>query len=462
MPRREAIAIACAAVMALSACGGSESTNIRESWGAGLAHWGLRPMYPMRENVYLGDVYLFLDNPCRGSTVSRMPQSMLLGAMPQQAIKATFEQFYGDRPNYPRNATPGSATLTVSKPTANDNKIAVQISGTGAVTATSGATAAASTASNSATNEKARDSPEADDKHPIFAPGSLRFTRLPMAALPDVKLYDYVGGTAGGLYGPLAFAFGGEKSRMVKVSAQQIETTELPASVFLQLVDQYKASNAYAQIMRDFPRLRYNLEMELRSAPGCVPAEGRPKAYISFINSVYYTRNLSFEFGEDSSFAAKLAASLPTTLASAAPSTPFNPPGLPANSTSTNPAQVSSQGLLTSLGSMSGGPGGGFSFAIGSSGNLALNQTFARPMAFATQHSIFEFVPYSDPSSGSGRGGEGTPPPIPSDPDLESPTYVKVPKSQSPPKVDIPKITDSTNVDIPKTTNPMKVDIPKM
>jgi hypothetical protein len=448
---------ACAAAVGLSACG--DSMNVRENWGVSLAHWGLRPLYPMRENVYLGDVYLFIENPCKGSKIARMPQSVMLGAIPEKDIKNAFEQFYGSRPNYPRNAASGGASSNSASKTTGTDKVSVQITGAGSVTATSGAPPSASSGSAASPADKARDSPSADEKNPIFTPGAARFTRLPMASLPDVKLYDYVGGTAGGLYGPLAFAFAGEKSRMVKVSAQQVEMTELPASVFLRLVDVYKYSEAYQQILRDLPRLTYNLELELRSEPDCRPKDERPQAYIAFINSVYYTRNLSFEFGEDSSFAAKLAATLPATLAPATPTTPFNPPNLPAG-TPGNPAQTSSQALLTSLGTMSGGPGGGFSFGIGTSGNLALNQTFARPMAFATHHTIFEPVTQSATSVA-----------VPSSPAPDIPTALpEVPQETAPirrnPEPVAPARTVSKPapqpVPYPDRWNPLKVDIPKL
>ncbi|MCC8431238.1 hypothetical protein LJ725_19870 [Reyranella aquatilis] len=416
----------------------------------------------MRENVYLGDVYLFMENPCRGSNIARMPQSILLGALPERDIQLAFEQFYGSRPHYPRSAaTSGSSTPSPAKTASGESKVSVSISGPGSVTATSGATPSSSTSSSSASGDKGRDSPSSDEKNPIFTPGTPRFTRLPMASLPDIKLYDYVGGTAGGLFGPLSLAFAGDKSRVVKVSAQQVEMTELPAGVFLAMVDRYKASDTYQEILRNLPRLAYNLELELRSEPNCRPRDERPQAFITFVNSVYYTRNLSFEFGEDSSFAAKLAATLPATLASTPATSPFSPPNLPASAASTNPAQVSSQGLLSSLGTMSGGPGGGFSFGIGTSGNLALNQTFARPMAFATHHSIFEPVS----TSGSQVVSQPTVPdsPIPTIAPPEQPAIQRPPERLNPPSSPGTVVTPKpTPVPYPDRSNPLSVDIPKM
>lgn len=389
---------ACISAATLAGC--SSDINVREQWGAGLSKWGLRPLYPLRENVRLGDVYLYIENPCQNVEVSAVPQTMLLGAISEQAIQNAYDEFYGLRPALPRNARPGSSIASEKKTTTADNKVSVQMSGSATVTATSGATGSSTaTASSGGAQDKVQDSPEADEKNPMFSSRRRTFNRLPMAALPDVKIYDYVGGTAGGAYGAISAAIAGEKSEKVTVSAQQVEMIELPAPAFLGLVDYYKSTPAWQHIKSNYGRLVRSLYDELAGARGCRVKPDSPKSLVMFVNSVYYTRSLSFEFGQDSAFAAKMAATLPTTAASALPANQFNPPSLPQGSGSGNPAQASAQALLSNLSTMSGGPGGGFTLAIGSSGNIALTQAFARPMAFATQHSIFEW-PFDEASSG--------------------------------------------------------------
>ena len=400
---------ACATGAALAGC--SSDVNVREQWGTSLSKWGVRPLYPMRENVFLGDVYLYVENPCRNTEVSPVPQTMLVGAFPKQSIQRAAEEFYGGRPALPRNPRPATSTSSDKKESKADNKVAFQMSGSATVTATSGTTGTSTAASSSSgAQDKAQDSPEADPKNPIFGSENQPFTRLRMAAFPDVKLYDYVGGSGGGAYGAIAAAVAGEKSERVTISAQQVEVVELPGTTFLKLVDEYKHTAAWNEIKRNFDRLVYNLYMQLAGASGCQLKPGKPKALIMFVNSVYYTRNLSFEFGENSAFAAKAAATLPTTVVPALPAGQFNPPSLPQASSTGNPAQASSQALLASLTTMSGGPGGGFTLAVGSSGNLALNQTFARPMAFATQNSIFEW-PFTDTTAATVANTDPAPPP---------------------------------------------------
>jgi hypothetical protein len=180
------------------------------------------------------------------------------------------------------------------------------------------------------------------------------------------------------------------------VDAEQIEVAAIEADDFLDIVDRYKSSPAYQRLLLRLPRHKYTLEMDLLAAPGCRSKGVSDNVRLIFVNTVYYTRNLTFSYGEDSSFAGKV--SVTAQGGGGAPAATFQPSTLPAGS-GTNPAQTSAQSLLASLATMSGGPGAGGSLAIASSGNLALNKTFARPMVFALQHQMEECLSF----------GKGTP-----------------------------------------------------
>ena len=397
--------------------------NVREKWGKSIANYGLRGVYPMRENLYPGDIYLYVPNGCGENYVTSISEMMLLGALPPAEIKHAFEQFYGSRPSFPRNplaAAKGSSSSSTTTATLPQGRFS--LTGQGPFTANVEAGAATTTVKEKTSTETSsdkvsaspQDSPEADSKNPIFNPGRERFTRLPMAALPNISLYNSIGGTAGGAWNWISGAIGGEDARKVRISATQVEMAELPANAFQQLVMNFMRGPYWSAFESNARSAAGQLRQELASDPKCGGRVGTD-AQLMFVNNVYYTRSLTFEFGNDSAFAARLAASLQAAEGAAAPATPFNPPGLPAANPS-NPAEVSSRALLANLATMSGGPGGGLTLAVGYSGNLAMTQTFARPMAFATQHAFWYGLSGSPSAAVDGQAGgtsNTTPPGLP-------------------------------------------------
>ena len=219
--------------------------NVREKWGKSIANYGLRGVYPMRENLYPGDIYLYVPNGCGENYVTSISEMMLLGALPPAEIKHAFEQFYGSRPSFPRNplaAAKGSSSSSTTTATLPQGKFSLTAQGpfTANVEAGAATTTVKEKTSTETSSDKVsaspQDSPEADSKNPIFNPGRERFTRLPMAALPNISLYNSIGGTAGGAWNWISGAIGGEDARKVRISATQVEMAELPANAFQQLV----------------------------------------------------------------------------------------------------------------------------------------------------------------------------------------------------------------------------------
>jgi hypothetical protein len=163
--------------------------NVRAEWGKSIAKVGLRPVYPMRENLFLGDILLFVHNPCDGGDLTRAPQTMLLGSLPEDQIQQAFERFYGDRPQLPVTPTKSEASSdSANKPKTPtpSSKITINMSSpqTQTVTATNGAppTAAAGSSGAGSSALSPQNSPATNSKNPIFYKGR-QFTRLPMAAI---------------------------------------------------------------------------------------------------------------------------------------------------------------------------------------------------------------------------------------------------------------------------------------
>src|SRR5438105_3114205 len=95
-------------------CGCSTDINVRAEWGKGIANFGLRPEYPLKENLHLGDILLFVHNPCDGEEVTKVPQTMLLGSLPENEIELAFARYYGNRPQLP--VTPSKGGGATDKP----------------------------------------------------------------------------------------------------------------------------------------------------------------------------------------------------------------------------------------------------------------------------------------------------------------------------------------------------------
>jgi hypothetical protein len=321
-----------------------------------------------------------------------------VGSLPGSQTRQAMELYYGSRPHFPRTKSPASRESDSPRTTERYPAGRFTVTGEGSVKANveagpAGATVTKSeTASGSANTAPApQDSPEATAEDPIFSSSPRGFTRLRMAALPTIALYNSVGATAGGAWNWISGAIGGQDARKVRVSATRVEMAEIPSIAFLDIVSDFMSGPAWAQFVERANGVADQLRYEVASDPKC-PRLSTEQTRIMFVSTVYYTRTLVYEYADDGAFAAKLAATAPAAQGAAAPATPFNPPALASTSPS-NPAQTSAQALLAGLAQMSGGPGAGFNFALGYSGNIELSQTWARPMAIATQHSFFYYLP---------------------------------------------------------------------
>ena len=415
---KNVFALACAgtAAFALAAC--DPEINVREKWGRSIANFGLRGVYPMLEDLAPGDIYIYVPNAC-GDYITRLSEMRRVGSLPGWETQQAMEQYYGSRPHFPRTKPPASQDSASPKTTERYPAGRFTLTGEGAVKANveaspAGAMVTKSEATTGGANSAPapQDSPEATAADPIFSSSPRGFTRLRMAALPTIALYNSVGGTAGGAWNWISGAIGGQDARKVRVSATRVEMAEIPSIAFLDIVSNFMSSPAWAQFVERANGVADQLRYEIASDPKC-PRVSTEQTRLMFVSTVYYTRTLVYEYADDGAFAATLAATASAAQGAATPATPFNPPSLASTSPS-NPAQTSAQALLVGLAQMSGGPGAGFNFALGYSGNIELSQTWARPMAIATQHSFFYYLPLraserakdeSKSKSGSQAGG---------------------------------------------------------
>ncbi len=390
-----ALGAACSAVVTQAAC--DPEINVREKWGRSIDNFGLRGVYPVLEDLAPGDIFVYVPNAC-GVYIPKLSEMRRVAALPSTDTQRAMEQYYSSRPRFPRTKPPAGRDNESPGTTNRIPPGRFSLSGEGGVRANVEVSAAGTTVAKSETTAGTGssaaaplDSPEASATDPIFSTSPRGFTRLRMAALPNIALYNSVGATAGGAWNWISAAIGGQDARKVRVSATRVEMAEVPSIEFLKIITKFMTGTDWSEFVDHANGVAEQLRMELASDPKC-PRLSAEQPRLMFVNIVYYTRTLVYEYADDGAFAARLAATAPAMEGAATPATPFNPPALASTSPS-NPAQTSAQALLVGLAQMSGGPGAGFNFALGYSGNLELSQTWSRPMAFATQHPFFYMLP---------------------------------------------------------------------
>jgi hypothetical protein len=410
--------------LAAAACA-SPDINVRSQWGTSLSEYGLLPVYPLRENVYVGDIYLVVNNPCEDS-VTKLMQTVLVGSIPEDAVSAAFDTFYGDRPQLPATsakASPPTIQSGKGAPTVAPGKVTINgITATGPGTATmtiapggnspssspsttpttgSGTVAGGSSGSGSAGAITPQPVASADD--PIFQPKgkSRTFTRLRLASFPDFSLgssYTIEGG-GGGLIGGFnaAMGLGHRTTSHLSVSVSGVEESVIPAPVLMKAIRAFLASPNLSKILDLYTivYLQRSLEAQMEQEPGCrnpIPK----KSYITFVNRVFYARTVTFDFGQNDVVAALLKATAASTGQAVASSSTSGSSaassgsGSSTTATAVDPNEAAVAAMQKEVAALvgSGAPGGSLSLGISTSGSVALKQTFDRPMAFGVDHSI--------------------------------------------------------------------------
>lgn len=345
---------AAAATTVITACSSTPKINVGATWGSEISQYGIVALYPPRENVYVGDVYLFVHNPCSGSQ-SNLMQATLLGSLPVGDMQSAFESFYGTRPELPAEAASASGTPPAG------------------------------------TNHSASPQPTSSDIFWKGAPGGRPFVRLRLAAFPEMKLGSVTkteiggGGPLGGI-AQLVGAAGYDKSTQVDVSVTGVEEADIPAPVFYRAVKKFLAGDKAGDVLdtEAIDKLYKQMNALMRDETRCEkPVPFEPD--IIFVKRVFYARAIDFSFSDTQALAALVKASTQTPATGSGTGTPAAVPAAGATTAETAANALSSE--LASLAG-SGTPGVGASLAVGSSGGLVLKQSFARPMAFGIDTSI--------------------------------------------------------------------------
>jgi outer membrane protein OmpA-like peptidoglycan-associated protein len=444
------------ALVTLAACAPTEIEkkfgNVRNEWVSSLRAYGSLPIYPIRENAYTGDVYLYVNDACPAdepSGYSPVPQVVWLGALPVDQLKTAFNNTYGNRPQLPETATQAKAasatldqsagqdggtagqpqgvsgqqtsdTVQASAPTTQGKKqtgsTPPKKSGSDTTTGTQKTSGPDSTTSNGSPGEKVAQpsAPSATSTDTQVAPqptGTIFdtysgahpfvFNRLRMAAFPSLSVSTYAGAAAAANL-PIgsvieASAGAGQQTATEKtVTFSQIEVMDLPYPIIYKAATSFLQTDATAAAMLDPATITAVREQILRMAHG-QPAkpcsvQQTVEPVIIVPTRIYYTRQIDFELGSNSEFAAQLGANLAGATSAKSGSGSGASSGASGSQPSSSGSSTGSaigesntvQNFQQKLAALAGGthPGGGLQLAIGASGGLTLKQTFDRPMAF--------------------------------------------------------------------------------
>ena len=397
MKKEPRMLLACCVL--LFGCGHSGSDlNVQATWGKNLSALGITPIYPPKEDLYVGDILLYVPNPCTNGAVSNQPQSILLGSIPTADVQTALEDYYGQRQQLPETSKPPETKPAPAKASpAAAARISITTPGAATVSVTppgqpgSGPSTAASPSSSGPTVDPQR---TADAKNPIFAGKSKGkpFTRLRMTAFPDFSFSDFSSGGIGATVPVegvnVSGGVSGQKGRQGLVSVSQVEEEMLPASAMYRLVEHFlTVSHGAGVVNRDIiDNYRTAYTNQMMTALGCLRADQHDlnkDAYIIFVSRVFYARAFNYQFNQSEAEAASLRAALAVATASAAASQ--TAPATANNAAvSANAAQAAADATASALKNLTNNstPGGSTSIEVGSQGGLALKQTFDRPLAF--------------------------------------------------------------------------------
>ncbi len=361
--------------------------NVRQTWGESFENLGISAIYPIREDFYPGDIYLTVEDPCNGDEISKFPTSVLVGSISPSRMRALNQDAYAARPMLPRVPAETQADKDGNKQSGQQ-----------------GAKARNKPANASPTNA----STPANDAIFLDDGQSRPFTRLRMTAFPTFTVGRVskvaLGATlgAGGGLGRL-LGLTNESSSSVRVGISQAEEWQIPPYLMLPAIEKFMRSEEGVKVldkrMLDSLVMHLTARMLAKQKNNC---DAAPTPKISFLNRVFYTRSLDYDFENSNATAVALAAALQEVgrTVKQLPKIPGAPGGgsdepapkstTPGTEANTVPSAAADQdvtkqisaglGVLAGLGQS--GPGVSASLGFGQFGNMILKQQFDRPLAF--------------------------------------------------------------------------------
>lgn len=366
--------LAIAASVFLGACAQEGLPNVRAEWGTTLDSLGVRPVYPMRENLFPGDILLVVPSRCAAQGLSPFSETAFLGSIPPSLLRERVASFYGARPEF----APTSNSQRNSLPTAN------------APSAPSSGTSGPPVLGLAA-------QPTLQNVDTVFAADSAPrlLQRGRIAAFPAVILASFsraqLGVTAatGSGFSRL-LGLGSETEERIAIAVSQVEELQLPAPVMVDLISAYLGSAEGRGTLNPdhIEIIRGVLLQQVRHRDTCHnPIE--PRTNIVFISRVFYARAIEFELGDRAIGALETAATLQREQHQRRTQT-HQVPANTGSSPSTLESDVNNLAVTLTALAGTGSPGISGNIALGRTGSIVLRQAFDRPLAFGADQT-FEF-----------------------------------------------------------------------
>lgn len=353
----------------LSACGTSDVPNVpvAEQWADTIKNYSLLPIYPIREDVRVGDIKLTVD-----------PSTVVSGQLPFRDIgyldlRDAMQAYYKLRPSYPtdsKNAVPRDGSKPWVQPSSSKN---------------------------------------------LFAPDESDVKRLRMLALPSVTVATVFQASLSGqgLLGALGIGGGAaaSKGRQFDISLAGLE--ELKAPDDFTVIKEYKKYCALELVEGRLSPKALNNSLAIMT--GVNSDESKPQ--LAIISHVIYMRAIDYTFKTDESYAADISAvvagfselaKLSTALGSTSTATP-SPPKDPAKDRAGTQAKEVAD-LVAALRAKvtgTGAPGIALSTVFVDARGVTLRDVYERPLAFAAQAVTFNYTPANVCSGSATAPGDG-------------------------------------------------------
>ena len=428
----------CAVLLSglLAACS-SGANDVAGQWNDSIRRYNLVPIYPMQEDVQIGDVFIYAPPVERGDAT---PATWLnrIGGPDRRKLADALRQAYCERlritpaltteisdppaqpamppppdagkaapaPGMPAAAASRSAKLVAAKPKPAQRMAATPRLGSTPISV--------DPAADPRCLPSTADMPDDSYSFDIAASNAKADLRLHAVELPRIKLATVTSTTAAGggtLQGiTLGGGIGGGKTTSIDIGLTGVEEIHLPVAAQYD----FYLKNRSEFLQNTFPPWAF-LDYVGQKRPDLLPLLCYPtnnaqrlddsRLTLFVANEVVYAHNIIYTFGDAGSFAAQLSAHLaspggaPGAGAGGGGGNGLPPPPLPdpkapaASDAATAAAQLATmQAQINALAANQTAPGGTLQFGVSQSGNLSMNQAFAQPRAFGIGN-LIEFTP---------------------------------------------------------------------
>ncbi len=384
--------ITAAALLPLLIAGcGQPQIPVAQIWAGAVSQYGVQPIFPVREGVQPGDVYVIADHDAFDRQGAFRPRSLWVASLP--GLRAELESLAEGRLQMPLTV---SAEITIGDTSDPKRAPALWPQPTHPATTT------------------------------LHVGSSAGLRRLGLAAMPDVAAKtSFTAGAAAGVpvLGPLKAALGLDDSRSVTIRPVGVEVLSLP----LTSIERMRAAGCAAERGLDALVIQAAQHVEPRLAgpePERAQLAARTNARVMVPSKVYFVRAIDFVFDADTALVAEVAAlSAEARRREAAATQGETPP--PSNQgaaipSATNAAQdAAARALFERLAGrqVEGLVPATASVSFVSDQGIVLRQIFQQPLAFAVAGPSYavvgtdghwaSFCGRSQPTSTGGRAPAG-------------------------------------------------------